>query len=112
MKNLSTSYHAKPADYLLEPADDNAGSTLSRGIYHQVDDWVALELTAEQMLSNEVSTVTSYVAGDTREFWEAIKDSLLPFEVAAGQLLLEAADPTQVEWSQNHWWEPVDDQLH
>ncbi len=105
MKNLSTSYHAKPADYLLEPADDNAGSSFSRGIYHQVDDWVALELTAEQMLSDRVRAITTYVAGDTREFWGAIKDNLLPYELAAGQFLLAAADPTQLEWSQSHWWE-------
>ncbi len=125
MKNLTTSYetkslsyeakplgyHAKPLDYqegpqeyLLEIEEDSSVSALSQGVYHQVEDWVALELTAEQMLSNEVGTLTTYVAGDAKQMWEAIKDSLLPYELAAGQFLLRAADPTQVEWFQGQWW--------
>lgn len=111
MKNLSSSYlfksqtyQAKPKGYLLEMEDD-ATSALTQGIYNKVEDWVALELTAEQMLSNEVNVVSTYVAGDARQMWEAIKDSLLPYELAAGNILLRAADPTQVEWSQNHWWD-------
>jgi hypothetical protein len=119
MKNLSSSYlfksqadlfksqtyHAKPKGYLLEMDVDDPKSALTQGIYHKVEDWVALELTAEQMLSDEVNVVSTYVAGDARQMWEAIKDSLLPYELAAGQILLRAADPTQVEWSQGHWWD-------
>ena len=112
MKNLSNSYlfksqtyQAKPKEYLLEMEDDAPTSALAQGLYSKVEDWVALELMAEQMLSNEVNVVSTYVAGDARQMWEAIKDSLLPYEVAAGNILLLAADPTQVEWSQNHWWE-------
>jgi hypothetical protein len=125
MKNLSTSrattslsyqtrplgfqakplgYQENPQEYLLEIEDDSSVSALSQGVYHQVEDWVALELTAEQMLSNEVGTLSSYVAGDAKQMWAAIKDTLLPYELAAGQFLLRAADPTQVEWLQGHWW--------
>lgn len=125
MKNLSTSrettslsyqtkplgYQAKPLghqespqEYLLEIEEDSSVLALSQGVYHQVEGWVALELTAEQMLSNEVGTLTTYVAGDAKQMWEAIKDSLLPYELAAGHFLLRAADPTQVEWLQGHWW--------
>jgi len=111
MKNLTTSYQTKPQgyqenpqEYLLEIEDDSSVSALSQGIYHQVEDWVALELTAEQMLSGEVGAITTYVAGDAKQMWEAIKDSLLPYELSAGHFLLCAADPTQVEWLQGHWW--------
>ena len=125
MKNLTTSYdatslsyetkplgyHAKPlgyqenpGEYLLEIEDDSSVSALSQGVYHQVEDWVALELTAEQMLSNEVGALSTYVAGDAKQMWEAIKDSFLPYELAAGHFLLRAADPTQVQWLQHHWW--------
>ena len=116
MKNLSSSYHVKPQgyqenpqEYLLEIENDNSVSALSQGVYYHVEDWVALELTAEQMLSNEVGAITTYVADDTRQMWEAIKESLLPYELAAGHFLLRAADPTQVEWLQGHWW---DEQNH
>lgn len=111
MKNLSSSYQVKPLgyqespqEYLLEIEDDSSVSALSQGVYRQVEDWVALELTAEQMLSNEVGTLSAYVAGDAKQMWEAIKDSLLPYELVAGHFLLRAADPTQVEWLQRHWW--------
>jgi hypothetical protein len=106
------SYQAKPQDYLLELEDDKPTSALTQGLYSQFEDWVALELTAEQMLSNEVNIVTSYVAGDAHQMWAAIKDSLLPYELAAGQFLLKAADPTQVEWLQSHWWGGDDAALH
>jgi hypothetical protein len=111
MKNPSSSQFFKPQghlakadNYRFELEDDSAASALTQGLYHQVEDWVALELTAEQMLSNEVNVVRTYVADDANHMWEAIKESLLPYELAAGQLLLRAADPTQVEWSQHHWW--------
>lgn len=101
----SQTYQAKPKGYLLEMEDDDPASALTQGLYSKVEDWVALELTAEQMLSNEVNIVSTYVAGDARQMWEAIKDSLLPYELAAGNILLRAADPTQVEWSRGHWWD-------
>ena len=112
MKNLSTSYQAKPQDYLFELEDDSPTSALSQGLYHHIEDWVALELTAEQMLGNQMNTVTTYVADDARSMWDAIKDAVLPYELAAGQLLLKAADPTQVEWLQHHWWDDKDAALH
>jgi len=97
-------YQAKPQDYQLELDNNDSASALSQGLYHQVEDWIALELTAEQMLGDEVNKVSTYVANDAKQMWSAIKDSLLPYELAAGQFLLKAADPTQVEWLQNHWW--------
>jgi hypothetical protein len=119
MKDLTNSYEFPPKStdlktphYALEMVDDSARSALSQGLYHQVQDWVALELTAEQMLSYEVNVVTTYVADDAHQMWETIKHTLLPYELAAGQMLLQAADPTQVEWSQNHWWDDSDSVSH
>lgn len=118
---LSTpqSYVHKPQEYLFELEDDSMASALGQGVYHTVEDWVALELTAEQMLGDKVNTLTTYVADDSHNMWEAIKETLLPYELAAGEFLLTAADPTQVEWLQSHWWEhseggldKTDDTLH
>ena len=102
---LATSYQYKPQEYLFELEDDSARAALGQGLYHQVEDWVALELTAEQMLADEFTTVTTYVTDDARQFWDAIKDKLLPYELAAGQFLISAADPTLVEWWQHSWWD-------
>lgn len=115
MKNLSSSYlfnayQPDASGYLV--VDDKPSSALSQGLYHHVEDWVALELTAEQMLGDEVTLVSTYVADDAHHFWDAIKDSLLPYEVAAGQVLLRAADPTQVEWLNGHWWDHQGSSVH
>ena len=104
MKNLSTSYLSKPQDYLLEVEDDRPTSALTRGIYHQVEDWVALELTAEQMLQQEAMLVSEFVASDAKLFWHDLKGELVFWERAAGELILRAADPTQVEWQLGGWW--------
>ena len=111
-KSPPKSPDSKATYYSLEVVDDSAGSALSQGLYHQVQDWVALELTAEQMLSAEVNVVTTYVTDDAHHMWETIKETLLPYKLAAGQMLLQAADPTQVEWSQNHWWDDFDSMPH
>jgi hypothetical protein len=115
MKNVSSSYlfnayQPEALGYLR--VDDNPSSAFTQGLYHQVEDWVALELTAEQMLGDEVTLVRTYVSGDAHQFWDAIKESLLPYELAAGQMLLRAADPTQVEWLNSHWWEHQDSSVH
>ena len=112
MKNLMN-FHAFPPkspgvktpNYSLEMVDDRADSALSQGLYHQIQDWVALELTAEQMLNDEMTIVSTYVTNDAHHMWETIKESLLPYELSVGQMLLQAADPTQVEWLQSHWWD-------
>lgn len=106
--STSQSYLHKPQEYLFELEDDNPTSALSQGLYHQVEDWVALELTAEQMLGDRINTVKVYASNDAHSMWETIKDTLLPYELAAGELLLKAADPIQVEWLSNHWWDSED----
>jgi hypothetical protein len=105
MKNLSTSYLFKPQEYLLELEDDRAASALTQGLYHQVEDWVALELTAEQMLQQEAMVVGNFVASDAKLFWRDLKGELMFWERAAGEFMLCAADPTQLEWQLGGWWE-------
>lgn len=110
--STTQSYIHKPQEYLFELEDDTAGAALGKGLYQAVEDWVALELTAEQMLSERLTSVTVYAAEDARGMWEAIKDNLLPYELSVSQLLLNAADPTQVEWLQSHWWDAAADLKH
>ncbi len=112
LTNSPTFPDVRAPNYSLEMVKDSTGSALSQGLYHQVQDWVALELTAEQMISDEMNVVTTYVADDAHHMWETIKETLLPYELAAGQLLLRAADLTQVEWLQNHWWDDSNSTPH
>lgn len=105
MKNLSSNhpflaqayhftpqgYQLNPQDYVLEQAADSSVSVLAQGLYHHLDEWVALELTAEQMLHDELHWVGDYIASDAAQMWGAIKDTCLPYELALADMLKRAA---------------------
>ncbi len=76
-----------------------------------IDDLVKLELTAEQMLGEEVDLAKAYVREDAQGFWGDMKLGLTELEVMTGDWLLQAADPTRVEWRLNHWWEDEESQF-
>ena len=76
-----------------------------------IDDLVKLELTAEQMLGEEVDLAKAYVREDAQGFWGDMKLGLTELEVMTGDWLLQAADPTRVEWTLNHWWEDEESQF-
>lgn len=76
-----------------------------------IDDLGKLELTAEQMLGEEVDLAKAYVREDAQGFWGDMKLGLTELEVMTGDWLLQAADPTRVEWTLNHWWEDEESQF-
>ena len=76
-----------------------------------IDDLVKLELTAEQMLGEEVDLAKAYVREDAQGFWGDMKLGLTELEVMTGDWLLQAADPTRVEWRLNNWWEDEESQF-
>ncbi|HWV16233.1 MAG TPA: hypothetical protein VN030_12450 [Cellvibrio sp.] len=82
----------------------NPMATLKQGLAYEVDDIVKLELTAEQMLQDEARLVFDYMANDARDWWGDVKGGVRGWELAAGDLLLSAADPTSVEWQLGQWW--------
>lgn len=110
MKPTNNPYHSKQLDFPFSPEETGALGTLKEGLEYELDDLVKLELTAEQMLGDEVQLVRAYVKEDAHGFWEDIKTGLVEFEVATGDWLLSAADPTRVNWQLNHWW--GDDEVH
>lgn len=112
MASSDISHHTRPAkgEFLLE--DDSALSTLSEGARHKLEDWLALELTAERMAQDELLLVRNYVARDMNDFVGDIKTGWRAWELGALGFLLEAADPTLVEWQTAHWWDSADEPLH
>ena len=114
----------KPTDQLTDKPADNpfhsaridvppvAGdSGTMNAIKHEVDDLVLLELTAEQMLGEEVDLAKAYISEDTHGLWQDMKLGLTEFEVMTGDWLLQAADPTRVDWHEHHWWGDEESQL-
>jgi hypothetical protein len=112
----------KPTDNLNNKTADNPYhvSQIASGpdapgaigaLKHEVDDLVKLELTAEQMLGEEVDLAKAYIHEDAQGFWGDMKLGLTELEVMTGDWLLQAADPTRVDWRLNHWWEDEESQF-
>lgn len=104
MKSAGNPFHNGPQVESLSAEELNALEIFRQGFDHELQDLIKLELTAEQMLGDEVQLVQQYLAEDANNFWGDVKTGLLEFELIAGQWLLGAADPTQVEWQKHDWW--------
>ena len=91
--------------------DASTLSALKEGLSHEVEDFVKLELTAEQMLRDEALLVRDYLTNDAKNFWQDLKGELLYMELITGALLLRAADPTRLEWQLGGWWTSRNDAM-
>lgn len=111
----STSGHNNPY-HPTHPADANDASvllTLKQGVEHELDDFVALELTAERMAEDEAALLGAYINDDAtrvKGFWQDLKAELDLLETSTGRFLLTAADPTRTEWYRNGWWLSEEDE--
>ncbi len=105
-------YHTNRADAPLTSAESGALDTIKDGFNHEIGDLVKLELTAEEMVGDEVRLAREYVKEDTGHFWSDLKQEFVNWELATGQLLLTAADPTRVDWQEHHWWGDDESQFH
>ncbi len=97
---VNNPYHAIQPDLPFSSGETGALGALK----HEVDDLVKLELTAEQMVSEEVDLAKAYIREDAQGIWSDMKLGLAELELITGDWLLRAADPTRVEWQLNHWW--------
>ncbi len=105
-------YHTNQMDLPFSPEETGAVGTFREGFSHEVGDLVKLELTAEEMLGDEVRLAREYVKEDTSHFWSDLKQEFVYWELTTGQLLLAAADPTRVDWHEHHWWGDDESQFH
>lgn len=88
---------------------------LRLGVAYEVEDWLKLELTAEQMLASEASLLKAYLTEDAEQakgFWRELQDDLMLMELSLGAWLLSAADPSSLEWQRAQWWQERDDLQH
>ena len=98
MKHVK-SISSKPLTEVVAEAEEaNALTALAEGVQHEVEDFIRLELTAEQMLQEEAVLVRDYLANNTQTFWADLKGELLYWELIIGVLLLRAANPICPEW--------------
>lgn len=110
----STSHYHNPYHSEAARTHSEAGVIfmLRQGIQQELDDLVALELTAETMAQDEAALLGAYVTDDASKakgFWHDLKDELTMLEISTGQFLLSAADPTRTEWHRHGWWKSEDD---
>jgi len=112
MKSTDNSTQASQIPLPFVADEAGALAVIKDGLEHEVGDLVKLELTAEQMLQDEVQLVRDYVADDARSFWKDIKEGFAQWELTAGEYLLAAADPTRVEWHLSHVWGDEESQFH
>lgn len=106
-KTANNPYHAIQPDLPFGAEETGALGALK----HEVDDLVKLELTAEQMVGEEVDLARAYIREDAQGIWNDMKLGLTELELITGDWLLRAADPTRVEWQLNHWWEDEESQF-
>lgn len=111
---MKSNHYHNPFHSIAAQADNEAGAlvTLQQGVEYEVNDFVALELTAEEMIENEASLLGAYISDDAQRvqgFWHELKEELLLLELSAGEWLLSAADPTSLEWQRAHWWQADDE---
>lgn len=108
---LNNPYHLNRSELPLSSEEPGALNSFKDGLNYEVDDLVKLELTAEQMLGEEVDLAKAYVREDAQGFWGDMKLGLTELEVMTGDWLLRAADPTRVDWQLHHWWEDEESQF-
>ena len=106
-KPANNPYHVAQSDLPLGTDGPGALGALK----HELGDLVKLELTAEQMLGEEVDLAKAYVREDAQGIWSEMKLGLTELEVIAAEWLLSAADPTRVDWQEHHWWEDEESQF-
>ncbi len=112
MKNTHNTSQTPQLPLPFAAEEVGALAVIKEGLEHEVDDLVKLELTAEQMLQDEVQLVRDYVADDAKSFWHDLKEGLVQWELTAGEYLLAAADPTRVEWQLTQVWGDEESQFH
>ncbi|WP_062064496.1 hypothetical protein [Cellvibrio sp. OA-2007] len=103
-QSAANPFHTSKATSSLVGDSPSAFGTLKEGLEHEVDDLVKLELTAEQMLGEEVDLAKAYINDDIHGVWAEISGGLSQWELITGKWLLSAADPTRVDWQLHHWW--------
>jgi len=96
-------HHAHIGNGELMAVSDSPLAAIPAAVQHKLEEWLALELTAERMAQDELTLVARYVANDLRGFVRDIKGGLRAWELAACDYMLLAADPTRIEWAQYPW---------
>ena len=81
----------------------------------EVGELVKMELDVEDLAQRKAGLLKQYLIDDLhgiKQFWEDLKAEAHTLEEFAGQWLLQAADPTPLDWMKlDHYIEKGDDRL-
>lgn len=110
MKHPDNSERPVLTDFPISEEETGALGAFKQGLEREVDGLVRLELTAEQMLGEEVDLAKAYIREDANHVWVDLTAGWRFWESAAGEWLLTAADPTRLDWELHRWW--GDDEVH
>ena len=83
------------------PKHDNPLEKLRDGFHEEVKQLVQLELDVEELAERKTSLLREYLKDDlhgVKEFWQDLKAEAHTLEEFAAQWLLQAADPTPLDW--------------
>lgn len=82
-------------------SDSGALKKLRDSFRREVEELVDLELDVEDLAQRKASLLKQYLKADASEakhFWEDLKEEISEWEGYMGQWVLQAADPTQLDW--------------
>lgn len=88
---------------------------LRRGFQEEVEELAKLELDVEELAERKASLLKQYIKEDVHgvaSFWEDLKAEAHTLEEFAAQWLLQAADPTPLDWLKlDHYIDKGEDRL-
>ena len=88
---------------------------LRDGFHEEVEELAKLELDVEELAERKADLLKQYIKEDihgVKRFWEDLKAEAHTLEDFAGQWLLQAADPTPLDWLKlDHYIDKGDDRL-
>ena len=86
------------------PLDEEHANPIERlreSFRREVEELVDLELDVEELAQRKASLLKQYLKADVdgvKHFWDELKEEVLEWEGYLGQWVLQAADPTQLDW--------------
>lgn len=99
----------------VEPGERNPLERLGASFREEVDQLLEMELDVEELAERKAALLRQYIKDDVhgaRRFWEDLKGEMDTLEEFLGQWLLQAADPTRLDWAKlNRYIQHKDDLL-
>lgn len=87
-----------------KPPEEDTPSRIEKlreSFRREVEELIDLELDVEELAQRKASLLKQYLKADVNDikhFWHDLKEEVLEWEGYLGQWMLQAADPSQLDW--------------